>query len=105
MLTSRTTETVRLPNEPGEWIKVRMPSADIIADASEAGNDIRVSIAALQRCILEWSYKEEDGTAIPVTPENVADLDADTVQLLGNVLFPTHPDEERKNSLKRSMKP
>ena len=108
MLTSKHLKTVEVPGEPGEWVKVRMPSLGIIQETQRGlpgdvlDPDMRSAFAIipmLQACVLEWSYPE------PVTPENVADLDAGTAAALVSALMAGPDEVERKNSSRRSTKP
>ena len=98
MLTSKHIKQIDIPNEPGEWVKVRMPSLGIIQGAQRhapgdvTDQDVRASYAViplLQACVLSWSYEE------PVTPENVADLDPQTAAALVNALM---AEDDRKNA-------
>jgi len=85
---SKTTIRVDLPHEPGEWFELRLLSFEkrrqIIAEAKRIGGDdgVEVNAAAVRLLgeyrIVGWSYKDKDGTPIPVTPEAIADLDEDT---------------------------
>ena len=88
-LTSKIEIKVDLPHEPGEWITLRMPSVSMMAglDLEQA---IESTITVLQQCVKAWSYAE------PVTPDNVADLDLETVRVLEAVLF-RRDEDERKN--------
>lgn len=96
MLTSRVKKRIELPHEEGQWIDVRMPSVNMMTGVREAADNVALTIAVLEKCIVAWSYTEEDGTAIPVTPENVGDLDIETVRVVEAVLF-ARSEAEQKN--------
>ena len=96
MLTSRVKQTIPLPHEEGQWIKVRMPSVQMMKGVREDTDNVELTLRVLSKCIIEWSYAEEDGTPIPVTDENVEDLDVETVRVVESVLFPKS-EGDRKN--------
>ena len=108
MLTSKSVKRIELEHEPGEWVEVRMPSIGIIQRAQRVANeapgdvDARASYAVLpmlEACILTWSYPE------PVTADNIADLDAQTVTVLTTALMSDLTEDGRKNSSGPSTKP
>ena len=90
MLTNRIEKQVDLEHEPGEWIRVRMPSVAMLADVDRT-DGLKATIDVLKLCILSWSYDAE------VTPENVGELDVVSVQALEAVLFPAQNEADRKN--------
>lgn len=91
----RTTVRIELPHEPGEWIDVRKLSARQVRAVKAAGvgavplgeddadeaQGMAMMDAYCQEAIVAWSYRE-DGEPLPVTPENVADLDLETESYL-----------------------
>ena len=90
-LTNKIEKTVELPHEPGEWIKVRMPSAFMSARASEMSLTDG-TLFLLEKCVLAWSYPDL------LTRENLEELDNETVIVIRNALFPSIDEEERKNA-------
>jgi len=109
MLCSRTTRRFDIPREPGQWVEMHLLSpaqiraireqakADVAGYPedernSEAGNLMMERVLA--RCIAAWSYVEADGAAIPVSPENLADLDYQTQMWALNVAIGNEPEEE-----------
>ena len=123
-LTHKVITRIDLPHEPGAWIEVRMPSMSIRDAAKEARSKRAIAMIAsmpqlprqdtggpaveldvmdeydwtvlLTACILLWSYPEQ------VTPENVGELDPETVRYLVNQLIPRETDDERKNGSNNS---
>ena len=85
MLTSKHQIRIDLPHEPGEWIEARKPSISMLLMGGVT------TVTLLQTCITAWSYPE------PVTPENIADLDVETAQVVARALGTT-PEAETKNS-------
>lgn len=118
-LTNLATKRVDLPHEPGQWLTVRMPSLHILDDAKQAqarkafqlmaGVDLSQLkglnsdrpaqagpdydwLTLLRRCVTAWSYPE------PLTPDNLAELDAETVQVVMAALLPAESEGDRKNA-------
>jgi len=90
-LTNKVEMTVELPHEPGEWIRIRQPSAFMLARSSEIESIAESTAVLLEQCILAWSYPE------PVTRENIEELDSASVRAIKDVLFPLEVEAERKN--------
>lgn len=97
--TSKVVKRVDVPNDPGQWIEVRMPSLEILADADRAEGNYETTILMLQKCITAWSYKDA------ITPELVADLSFDVAKKLRDVLWEVPTEEEQKNSSAPSTTP
>ena len=95
MLTGKVIKRVELPHEPGEWVEVRMPSLSIWNRVAEDTHGWR---ALLEGCVLRWSYDD------PVTPDNIADLDSETVEVLTSAVQSYGTKAEQKNSSGRSTK-
>ena len=95
-LTGKIIKRVELPHEPGQWITVRMPSMLIFDQALEGDHRWLTFLTA---CIQEWSYEE------PVTPDNIGELDPETVRVLSAALNGTEPDDASKNAEGRSTEP
>ena len=117
-LTHKITRKFELPNEPGEWVEVRLPSLAILDRAREARSRKAIQMMAgidfsqlksftpegqtatwdatydwqtlLIDCILAWSYPD------PLTRENIGELDEVTVKLLVNVLVPADTEAKQK---------
>ncbi len=93
MLTSKAVTRVQLPDEPGAWIEVRLPSIGILSKADAASQIDGVSenyarsLYLMKACILAWSYPDE------VTPENIEDLDGPSMSLVLGALFPSAGSE------------
>lgn len=121
VLTHHVIKHIDLGHEPGEWIEVRLPSLDI----KERGHDawLRKTVdrmsgmdfsrlatvpsperderddsgpsydwqTMLQACVVAWSYAD------PVTPENVIELDDQTVNAVMAVLVPRETAGDQKN--------
>jgi len=82
----------RLDFPDGEWIEIkpefsqsdldyitsRMMQTKMVADGSkkpEAQLDVFFGRqATLERGILDWSFTAEDGSAVPLTPDNISNL-------------------------------
>ena len=108
-LCSRTSKRFDIPGEPGEWIEMHLLSlAQIRAIRGEAQAQVAALPSAeqasesgfvmmervLSRCVVAWSYVDSDGTAIPVTPENLADLDYETQMWALNLAIGNEPEAE-----------
>ena len=85
MLTSKHLVRIDLPHEPGEWIEAHKPSIAMLLMEEVT------TVTLLQQCITAWSYPD------PVTPENIADLDVQTAQVVAQALGTT-PEADTKNS-------
>ena len=119
MLTHRLIKRVELEHETGAWVEVRMPSFSILERAREVrsrkamalmsgvdlqalkglSSDVEQQAAPadaydravlLQACMVAWSYAE------PLTPDNVAELDEQTVGAVIAVLLPSESEDTRK---------
>ena len=89
--TSKVIKRIDVPGDPGEWIEVRMPSIEIIAEIRGA-EDLWSTILACQRCIVRWSYTD------PITPEAIADLNQETAAAVIQALWEPEPPEAAKNA-------
>lgn len=109
MLCSRTIRRFDIPGEPGEWVEMHLlapaqiraireqAKADVAAlpedeQANESGALMMERVLA--HCVVAWSYAEADGAAIPVTPENLADLDYAMQMWALNVAIGNEPEAE-----------
>lgn len=108
-LCSRTIKRFEIPGEPDDWIDLRLLStaqireirqqafADV-ADKPEAERNSEAGALmverVLARCLVGWSYAEDDGSAIPVTPENLADLDPKTSMWAFEMAIGQEPESE-----------
>ena len=125
-LMHKVTKRVDLPDEPGQWIEMRMPSLAILERAQRARQRealamfIEFDLSRVQglsrpeterqdaedydwqslliSCIIAWSYTES------LTPENIAELDAATVKLLVATLLPAESKEDQKKGSGSSTK-
>lgn len=113
----RSTIRLELPHEPGEWVELRKLSARQIRTVKAAGvqavplneddKDEAESVAMIEAYCLEaivaWSYQDEDGQ-LPVTPENVGDLDMETQGFLfsAGLKGQREAGEEKKSASHRS---
>ena len=97
MLTNKLEKTVELPHEPGQWVKVRMPSGFMKLRSADMSN-IDGGLYLFESCILGWSYDE------PVTREAIWELDDHTIQLILTALLIPEPETDRKNVSTRSTK-
>ena len=126
MLTSGVVRRVELPHEPGQWVEVRQLSGSQLERAREARSLRAIEIARamgpellgaqistedraaavavrdplndydrtmlLLAGITAWSYQE------PVSPDSIADLDDETMELIARELLPPDRSEAaRKN--------
>jgi len=109
MLCSRTTRRFDIPGEPGEWLEmhllspaqIRVIRAEAKAAVATLPEDEQANESGalmmervLTRCVVAWSYAEADGAAIPVSPENLADLDYGTQMWALNVAIGNEPESE-----------
>lgn len=118
-LTNKVTKRVELPHEEGQWIQVRMPGLLILDRAREARSRQAIKMMSgidlaqlqtfkreatedtgpdydwqtlLTACITAWSYEDK------VTPDNVAELDEQTVNAVMAALVPKPTEGDRKNA-------
>ena len=105
----RTVHRYDVPHEPGEWIEVRLLSTadqrNLKAKAASAeplpGEEKEETAGwelvaeTLRTAVSGWSYTE-NGEPIPVTPENIADLDADTAQWVFREVMGLETADEKK---------
>jgi hypothetical protein len=106
----RSVHTLDVPGEEGEWIKVKFPSRlrvrALKAEASTAArlpgeekleaHGWNLISNVLHDSIIAWSYCE-DGEPVPVTPENVDDLDNKTASWLFDELMGNDKDDAKKD--------
>ena len=64
------------------------------------GDMLAGAVPLLKRVIVAWTFKDEDGNAVPVTPENIDLLDSQTIFALTHLVMPIFTPE--KKSLKQS---
>ena len=110
-LTHNIVERVELAHDAPNWIEIRKPSFAIIQrifGGMDSGDLERMAenpllltmrvdwVGMLQACIKAWSYADA------LTPENIAELDTETVQLLIPRLMPNESAEDQKKSIESS---
>lgn len=122
MLTSKVTETLTLPHEPGEWIKVRMLSGEQIKEAREqralaaiklqqALGGVEIKITDAQRVEAEAAVKADPLASYdvltllkhaivgwsyydtPPTATDIADLDEETRRYVAERAIPQERSE------------
>lgn len=99
-----------VPDEAGGWVEMHLPSQiRVRALKAEASNAVRLPgeekleavgwammANVLHDSIKAWSFCEADGEPIPVTPENIDDLDNVTAQWCFDTVMGNETDEEKK---------
>lgn len=93
---SKATPTrISIPHEPGEWVEITQPSAGDLRDIAHLV-DYDYILGLINCMVVGWSYE-----GVPVSPESIADLDAETYGWLASIV-PEHtglrPEEEKKDS-------
>ena len=97
-------ESHRIELDDGEWVDVKRRLSigdleEIEAAAGDIGRGIAGGRAMLTNLIKAWSFQEDD-QPVPVTPENVSRLSAETAAvILGEVnrLNPVRSSEQTEN--------
>lgn len=56
-------------------------------DASKPNENMKLNIPILQAAIVGWDFKNDNGEDVPCTPENIADLDFETVTQLVPIII------------------
>jgi hypothetical protein len=122
LLTSKVTDTIALPHEPGEWVTVRMLSGAHLKEAREqraltaikmqqALSGLELKVTDAQRAEAEAALKADPVASYDrptllkhaivgwsyyegaPTPEDIADLDEQTAQYLAERVIPQERSE------------
>ena len=105
----RTTKRMDVPFEEGEWVDIKLISrARVRALKVQASSASRMAgegkdealgweLMSLicRECIVAWSYTE-NGEPIPVTPENIEDLDNRTTSWIADQMLAKVDHETEK---------
>jgi hypothetical protein len=134
LLTSKVTETLYLPHEPGEWITVRLLSGAQIKEAREqralaaikmqqALSGLELKVTDAQRAEAEAALKADPVASYdratllryaivgwsyydtPPTLEDIADLDEETAQYVAERVIPQERSETDQGNATRPSTP
>ena len=110
----------RIDLSDGQWIDImamcsygirkKAISAMMRPSATSSNRDVRVNMdfdagafndVLLKEMIVDWSFTDESGNKVPLTPENIDNLAADIAQIVVEEIGRLNPQrsEEEKNAL------
>lgn len=89
LISSRDIKRVDIPHEPGQWVELRPLTARQFATIQRDAKDEspgEITLRLLASCLVDWSYIDDEGAKVSITPEAIDALDYETFNWLDGQL-------------------